>query len=171
MLFGSAAMKLSVPHPEEPGHGAAGEVGELVAEFQWLTPERAATVMTEDAEAAARIRAELGDVTNYLVQLADVLGWIWSKLLTPRSMPTTSGIRLTPTEAQHARRLAVGSRHLVETPTSLGGADQPDAGSNLPRQDRLVLPVAPALSDRYGHPPLSGAIARYGMLHELVVSP
>jgi NTP pyrophosphatase (non-canonical NTP hydrolase) len=30
--------------------------------------------MTEDAEAAARIRAELGDVTNYLVRPADVLG-------------------------------------------------------------------------------------------------
>jgi len=30
--------------------------------------------MTDDAEAAARIRAELGDVTNYLVRLADVLG-------------------------------------------------------------------------------------------------
>jgi NTP pyrophosphatase (non-canonical NTP hydrolase) len=52
----------------------AGEVGELVAEFQWLTPEQAATVMTDDAEAAARIRAELGDVTNYLVRLADVVG-------------------------------------------------------------------------------------------------
>jgi NTP pyrophosphatase (non-canonical NTP hydrolase) len=52
----------------------AGEVGELVAEFQWLTPEQATTVMTDDAEAAARIRAELGDVTNYLVRLADVLG-------------------------------------------------------------------------------------------------
>jgi NTP pyrophosphatase (non-canonical NTP hydrolase) len=52
----------------------AGEVGELVAEFQWLTPEQAASVMAEDVEAAARIRAELADVTNYLVRLADVLG-------------------------------------------------------------------------------------------------
>ena len=30
--------------------------------------------MTRDAEAAARIRAELGDATNYLILLADVLG-------------------------------------------------------------------------------------------------
>ncbi|HEX6231634.1 MAG TPA: nucleotide pyrophosphohydrolase [Jiangellaceae bacterium] len=60
--------------PKNLAMALAGEVGELVAEFQWLTPEQAATVMTEDAEAAARIRAELGDVTNYLVRLADVLG-------------------------------------------------------------------------------------------------
>lgn len=51
----------------------AGEVGELVAELQWATPEDASTVMS-DAEAAARIRGELGDVTCYLVRLADVLG-------------------------------------------------------------------------------------------------
>ena len=30
--------------------------------------------MTRDAEAAARIRAELGDATNYLILMADVLG-------------------------------------------------------------------------------------------------
>jgi NTP pyrophosphatase (non-canonical NTP hydrolase) len=52
---------------------AAGEMGELVAEFQWLTPEQSATVMA-DTEAAARVRAELGDVMIYLVRLADVLG-------------------------------------------------------------------------------------------------
>jgi NTP pyrophosphatase (non-canonical NTP hydrolase) len=52
----------------------AGEVGELVAEFQWLTPDETATVMSADPDAAARIRAELGDVTIYLVRLASVLG-------------------------------------------------------------------------------------------------
>jgi NTP pyrophosphatase (non-canonical NTP hydrolase) len=51
---------------------AAGEMGELVAEFQWLTPEQATTVMA-DADAGARVRAELGDVLIYLVRLADVL--------------------------------------------------------------------------------------------------
>nr|WP_281353687.1 MazG nucleotide pyrophosphohydrolase domain-containing protein [Phytoactinopolyspora mesophila] len=51
----------------------AGEVGELVAELQWLTPDEAATVMSADAEAADRIRSELADVTNYLVQLAAAL--------------------------------------------------------------------------------------------------
>ena len=60
--------------PKNLAMALAGEVGELVAEFQWLTPEQAAAVMTEDLEAAARIRAELGDVTNCLVRLADVLG-------------------------------------------------------------------------------------------------
>jgi NTP pyrophosphatase (non-canonical NTP hydrolase) len=48
----------------------AGEVGELVAEFQWLTQPQAAR---PDPETLARVRAELGDVTAYLVRLADVL--------------------------------------------------------------------------------------------------
>jgi hypothetical protein len=43
--------------PKNLAMALAGEVGELVAEFQWLTPEQAATVMTDDVEAAARIRA------------------------------------------------------------------------------------------------------------------
>jgi NTP pyrophosphatase (non-canonical NTP hydrolase) len=51
----------------------AGEVGELVAELQWLTPTEAEQVMT-DPQAAARMRSELADVTIYLVRLADVLG-------------------------------------------------------------------------------------------------
>ncbi|WP_200827490.1 nucleotide pyrophosphohydrolase [Thermomonospora echinospora] len=51
----------------------AGEVGELVAEFQWLTAEESVRVM-DDPEAASRVRAELGDVFGYLVRLADVLG-------------------------------------------------------------------------------------------------
>jgi NTP pyrophosphatase (non-canonical NTP hydrolase) len=52
---------------------AAGEMGELVAEFQWLTPEQSAEVMN-DPEAGVRVRAELGDVMIYLTRLADVLG-------------------------------------------------------------------------------------------------
>jgi NTP pyrophosphatase (non-canonical NTP hydrolase) len=49
----------------------AGEVGELVAEFQWLTPAEA---VRPDADTMNRVRAELGDVMGYLVRLADVLG-------------------------------------------------------------------------------------------------
>lgn len=49
----------------------AGEVGELVAEFQWLTADESAD---PGPEALARMRTELGDVTLYLVRLADVLG-------------------------------------------------------------------------------------------------
>jgi NTP pyrophosphatase (non-canonical NTP hydrolase) len=51
----------------------AGEVGELLAELQWLTPEQSAAVM-QDEELGPRVRAEMGDVTIYLVRLADVLG-------------------------------------------------------------------------------------------------
>lgn len=51
----------------------AGEVGELLAELQWLTPEQSAAVM-QDEELGPRVRAEIGDVTIYLVRLADVLG-------------------------------------------------------------------------------------------------
>jgi NTP pyrophosphatase (non-canonical NTP hydrolase) len=50
----------------------AGEVGELLAEFQWLTPEESADVMA-DPQAGARVVAEIGDVMIYLSRLADVL--------------------------------------------------------------------------------------------------
>ena len=49
----------------------AGEVGELVEVFQWLTPEQSA-----DLDDAARQNAsdELADVAIYLIRLADLLG-------------------------------------------------------------------------------------------------
>ncbi|MEU5859120.1 nucleotide pyrophosphohydrolase [Nocardiopsis dassonvillei] len=50
----------------------SGEVGELAAEFQWLTPEQASQVM-EDTERAEAVRHELADVFSYLLRLADVL--------------------------------------------------------------------------------------------------
>jgi len=50
----------------------SGEVGELTALFQWLTPEESAAVMA-DEKAAADVRDELADVLLYLVQLARVL--------------------------------------------------------------------------------------------------
>ena len=59
--------------PKNLAMALAGEVGELLAELQWLTPEESATVM-RDPDAGARVRAELGDVMIYLVRLADVLG-------------------------------------------------------------------------------------------------
>ncbi|WP_067457479.1 nucleotide pyrophosphohydrolase [Actinomadura macra] len=59
--------------PKNLAMALAGEVGELLAELQWLTPEESASVMA-DAEAAGRLRAELGDVAIYLTRLADVLG-------------------------------------------------------------------------------------------------
>lgn len=51
----------------------AGEVGELIAEFQWLTAEQSERVMSDEAH-GARVRAEIGDVMIYLIGLADRLG-------------------------------------------------------------------------------------------------
>lgn len=59
--------------PKNLAMALAGEVGELLAELQWLTPEQSAAVM-RDEKLGPRVRAELGDVTIYLVRLADVLG-------------------------------------------------------------------------------------------------
>lgn len=59
--------------PKNLAMALAGEVGELLAELQWLTPEESAAVMA-DAEHGARVRAEVGDVMIYLTRLADVLG-------------------------------------------------------------------------------------------------
>lgn len=59
--------------PKNLAMALAGEVGELLAELQWLTPEQSAAVM-DDPEAGARVRAEIGDVMIYLTRLAGVLG-------------------------------------------------------------------------------------------------
>ena len=58
--------------PKNLAMALAGEVGELLAELQWLTPEESVAVM--DTDAGARVRAEIGDVMIYLTRLADVLG-------------------------------------------------------------------------------------------------
>ncbi|SFJ58579.1 nucleotide pyrophosphohydrolase [Amycolatopsis sacchari] len=51
----------------------SGEVGELTALFQWLTPEESARAL-EDPDLAANVHDELADVVLYLLRLADVLG-------------------------------------------------------------------------------------------------
>jgi NTP pyrophosphatase (non-canonical NTP hydrolase) len=58
--------------PKNLAMALAGEVGELLAELQWLTPKESARAM-EDPEAAGRLRSELADVMVYLTRLADVL--------------------------------------------------------------------------------------------------
>ena len=58
--------------PKNLAMALAGEVGELLEIFQWLTPEQAAEVM--DSGRADDVRDELADVTIYLVRLADILG-------------------------------------------------------------------------------------------------
>ncbi|GAA0428244.1 nucleotide pyrophosphohydrolase [Acrocarpospora corrugata] len=57
--------------PKNLAMALSGEVGELVAEFQWLTADESQHL---DDEALGRVRAEIGDVTLYLIRLADVLG-------------------------------------------------------------------------------------------------
>jgi len=51
----------------------AGEVGELAAEFQWLSPEESFDVI-DGASKGAAVQDEIADVVLYLVRLADVLG-------------------------------------------------------------------------------------------------
>jgi NTP pyrophosphatase (non-canonical NTP hydrolase) len=58
--------------PKNLAMALAGEVGELVEIFQWLTPGEAAAVM--DGPRAADVADEIADVTIYLLRLADVLG-------------------------------------------------------------------------------------------------
>ncbi|WP_219468617.1 nucleotide pyrophosphohydrolase [Nonomuraea rhizosphaerae] len=56
--------------PKNLAMALAGEAGELLAEFQWLTPEESSDL---DPATLARVRSELGDVMTYLVRLADIL--------------------------------------------------------------------------------------------------
>ncbi|WP_406640003.1 nucleotide pyrophosphohydrolase [Amycolatopsis sp. WGS_07] len=51
----------------------SGEVGELIALFQWLTPEEAANWRADPAQ-EFNVQDEIADVMLYLVRLADVLG-------------------------------------------------------------------------------------------------
>lgn len=50
----------------------AGEAGELVAEFQWLTPEESVSESMTVAQRSA-IESEMADVFIYLLRLNDVL--------------------------------------------------------------------------------------------------
>ncbi|OLT26968.1 nucleotide pyrophosphohydrolase [Nocardiopsis sp. CNR-923] len=59
--------------PKNLAMALAGEAGELVAEFQWLTAEESDRVMT-DPDKATAVRQEMADVFCYLLRLADVLG-------------------------------------------------------------------------------------------------
>ena len=57
--------------PKNLAMALAGEVGELLEIFQWLTPEQAQAVM--ESARADDVEDELADVLIYLVRLADVL--------------------------------------------------------------------------------------------------
>ena len=58
--------------PKNLAMALAGEVGELVAEFQWLTAKEPQEAMKSSA--AESIRMEMADVFIYLARLADTLG-------------------------------------------------------------------------------------------------
>ena len=51
----------------------AGEAGELVEVFQWLSEEQSKAILKDDQKAGA-VRHELADILNYAIRLADVLG-------------------------------------------------------------------------------------------------
>ncbi|MDQ7906853.1 nucleotide pyrophosphohydrolase [Phytohabitans sp. ZYX-F-186] len=59
-------------NPKNLAMAVAGEAGELLEIFQWLTFEQAAAVM-QDSRQAANVRHEIADVLAYLLRLADVL--------------------------------------------------------------------------------------------------
>lgn len=56
--------------PKNLAMALGGEAGELLAEFQWLTPEESSSL---DAKAENAVAEEMADVLIYLVRLADVL--------------------------------------------------------------------------------------------------
>jgi NTP pyrophosphatase (non-canonical NTP hydrolase) len=59
--------------PKNLSMAVAGEAGELVAEFQWLTAEQSVrSNMSEDK--FKDVELEIADVAIYLIRLADVLG-------------------------------------------------------------------------------------------------
>ena len=57
--------------PKNLAMALAGEAGELLEHFQWLTPEQSARLPADTHEAVA---LEMADVLLYLVRLSDVLG-------------------------------------------------------------------------------------------------
>jgi dCTP diphosphatase len=59
--------------PKNLAMALAGEAGELLAEFQWLTPAESERLGLS-AEQLTAIAMEVADVQIYLLRLADVLG-------------------------------------------------------------------------------------------------
>lgn len=56
--------------PKNLAMALAGEVGEVIEHFQWLTPQASAELADEQRQEVA---LELADVLLYLIRLADVL--------------------------------------------------------------------------------------------------
>ena len=58
--------------PKNLSMAVAGEAGELVAEFQWLTAEQS-TRSNMSQDKLKDVELEIADVAIYLIRLADVL--------------------------------------------------------------------------------------------------
>ena len=58
--------------PKNLSMAVAGEAGELVAEFQWLTADQSMRSNMSD-EKRRDVELEIADVAIYLIRLADVL--------------------------------------------------------------------------------------------------
>lgn len=58
--------------PKNLAMAVAGEAGELVAEFQWLTADQS-SLTSLTTEQLMAIRLEIADIQIYLLRLADVL--------------------------------------------------------------------------------------------------
>jgi dCTP diphosphatase len=59
--------------PKNLSMAVAGEAGELVAEFQWLTAEQSMR-SNMSPEKLKDVELEIADVAIYLIRLADILG-------------------------------------------------------------------------------------------------
>ncbi len=60
--------------PKNLAMALAGEVGELVAELQWLEREELGEVLAPGTELHGRLTGEVADVFIYLLRLADTSG-------------------------------------------------------------------------------------------------
>ena len=58
--------------PKNLSMAVAGEAGELVAEFQWLTAEQSMR-LNMSPEKLKDVELEIADVAIYLIRLADIL--------------------------------------------------------------------------------------------------
>jgi len=70
--------------PKNLAMALAGEAGELLEIFQWLTEEES-RALSSDAKRRERVGEELADVLQYVLRIADLLGIdidqaLWAKL-------------------------------------------------------------------------------------------
>ncbi len=115
-------------NPKNLAMALAGEVGELLEIFQWLTSEEADAAM--DSPRAADVDDELADVLE-----VDLLAGTRAKLeRQPRAVPFDSGQR----PRRHPAREAVSQRLVTSTPLHGGSAWRLER-----RSSGFTIPLAP----------------------------